>query len=345
MIEINVQGKQICVISGYGPQETWSLDKRMPFFGALEEEISKAELAGRSVMVCFDANSKMGPEYIPGDPHGISENGKIVEGIMERHALTVANGVKGKSKGVITRERTTGVSQEKSAIDLILLSADLVEDLEEILIDEEKLFALTSITKTKKGTEVKTSDHNSIVSKYRCKWNKQLKKHRIEHFNFKDIEGQKRYKDMTSRDILTSIVNKDEDVDILTKKLLKRLNGVIHESFKKIRIKEDNQDIIILKLFDQRRVLRTKTDENSKKLLSQINDKLAEKFADNNVKIIRDELKDIACDEGGFNVGRLWKLRKKTMSLQKGHSNCYARSSWEHSYFSRGHTKRSNESL
>ena len=184
-------------MSGYGPQETWPLDKIMPFFGALEEEISKAELAGRSVNVCFDANSKMGPQYIPEDPHAISENGKIVEGIIERHALTVANGVRGKSKRIITRERTTEVSQEKSAIDLVLLSADLVEDLEEILIDEEKIFALTSITKTKKGTEVKTSDHNSMVSKFKCKCNKQLEKHRIEHFKFKDMEGQKKYKDMT----------------------------------------------------------------------------------------------------------------------------------------------------
>ena len=265
VIEINVQGKQICVMSGYGPQETWSLEKIMPFFGALEEEISKAELAGRSVMVCFDANSKMGPEYIPGDPHVMSENGKIIEGIIERHALTVANGVTGKSKGVITRERTTGVSQERSVIDLILLSADLVEDLEEILIDEEKLFALTSISKTKKGTEVKASDHNSIVSKFKCRWNKNVKKHRIEHFNFKDLEGQKKYKDMTSKNILTSIVNKNEDVDTLTKKLLKRLNGVIHDCFKKIRIKEDRSDYDIVKLFDQRRTLRSKTDEDSKK--------------------------------------------------------------------------------
>ena len=46
---------------------------------------------------------------------------------------------------------------------MILLSEDLVGNLEEIVIDEEKLSALTGIVKTKKGTELKTSDHNSIV--------------------------------------------------------------------------------------------------------------------------------------------------------------------------------------
>ena len=42
----------------------------------LEEEISKAELSGRSAIICFDANSKMGRDHIPEDPHNISENGK-----------------------------------------------------------------------------------------------------------------------------------------------------------------------------------------------------------------------------------------------------------------------------
>ena len=32
VIEINVQGKQICVMSGYGPKETWPLDKKNAIF-------------------------------------------------------------------------------------------------------------------------------------------------------------------------------------------------------------------------------------------------------------------------------------------------------------------------
>ena len=129
--------------------------------------MTKAELAGRSIMVCFDANSKMGPQYIPGDPHSMSGNGKIIEGLLERYALSVANANVGKSKGVVTRERTTRDGIERSAIDLILLSTDLVLGLEEIVIDEEKNIALESIIKTKKGTNTLNSDHNTIVSKFK----------------------------------------------------------------------------------------------------------------------------------------------------------------------------------
>ena len=46
IVEIIVNGKEIRIISGYGPQETWPEDQRMPFFIALEEEINRAEMLG-----------------------------------------------------------------------------------------------------------------------------------------------------------------------------------------------------------------------------------------------------------------------------------------------------------
>ena len=46
--------KQLQIISGHGPQETWKMDNRLPFLQALEEEITKAGLAGKSVIVSLD---------------------------------------------------------------------------------------------------------------------------------------------------------------------------------------------------------------------------------------------------------------------------------------------------
>ena len=93
VIEINVANKDIRVISGYGPQENWKPHKVMPFFLAIEEEIIKAELAGRSVIIEADFNSKLGPDFIPNDPKPISDNGKILAGIIKRQKLTVVNGL------------------------------------------------------------------------------------------------------------------------------------------------------------------------------------------------------------------------------------------------------------
>ena len=94
----------------------------------------------------------------------MSPNGKILSGIIERHALTVANGVEEKSHEVITRRRNTKTNIEESVIDLVLISSDLVHNLVSINIDEEKNHVLASNTNTKKGVITHESDHKSIIT-------------------------------------------------------------------------------------------------------------------------------------------------------------------------------------
>ena len=282
VVEIKVEGKNICIISGYGPQESWSIDEMMPFFTALEEEVTQAELSERSIMICLDANSKLGPAHIPDDPHDMSENGKVVEGIIKRHALIVGNGIKEKTNGVITRKRTTIHGVEESAIDLVLLSEDLVESLKEINIDEEKEFSLESIVKKKKGIEITKSDHNTIFAASSHLNIKNIKKHNMVYFNLKSKEGLEKFKKATSKDILTNIVEKDEDANKLTNKFMKHLNGLIHECFKKTRIHNDNTNKDITNLSDKRRILRSKLDKESIKEQKYVEEELADKCAKTN---------------------------------------------------------------
>ena len=164
VIEIRVENKEIRVMSGYGPQEIWTDEEKMPFFVTLEEEIIKAQSSGKSILLELDANSKLGNTYIENDPHPMSGNGKILAGIIERNGLCVANGIRGKVKGVITRKRVTKERTEESVIDMLILSNDMVEPLVEMHIDEAKENVLTRITRTKKGVIKKDSDHNSIIS-------------------------------------------------------------------------------------------------------------------------------------------------------------------------------------
>ena len=109
-------------MTGYGPQETWSEAERLPFFLALEQEIIKAEMQGKSMYIEMDSNSKLGPQIIPSDPHPQSTNGKLLAGIIDRHGLIVANGLDEKCEGAITRRRVTTDSVEESIIDHVLIS-------------------------------------------------------------------------------------------------------------------------------------------------------------------------------------------------------------------------------
>ena len=78
VIEIKIKNKEIRLISGYGPQECWNESERIPFFAALEKEVAKAELLGKSIIIEMDSNSKLGTDWIPADPHPQSPNGRLL---------------------------------------------------------------------------------------------------------------------------------------------------------------------------------------------------------------------------------------------------------------------------
>ena len=311
VVQISVADKDICVITGYGPQETWTDDERMPFFTALEKEIASAELNGKSVIIAFDANSKLGPEHIPNDPKPQSKNGKVLSGIIKRHALFVVNGLVEKRTGIITRERHTVDGIEKTVIDFVVVSGDLMKHIESIHIDEKRVHVLTKNLKTKSGVEYTESDHNVINTKLNMTWSPKETKV-TEVFKYKDKEALKKFKtETTNTTQLSQIVEMDKPLEVVTNKFMKRLKGFRHQCFKKVKI-VDKTDKKLEELYNTRRLLRTKEDNNSKIELAKVDKELAEKYSEVMFKKIMTEVKDSNDDEdGGFNAGKLWKLKKK----------------------------------
>ena len=313
VVEVKVGPKGIRVITGYGPQEHWNDDDKMPFFTTLEEEIAAAELEGREVLITMDANSKLGPSHIEGDPHEMSENGKILESIINRHALVVVNGLTEKRTGIITRQRITANGKEESVIDLVLTSRNLAEHIEAIHVDERRQHVLTKNVKV--GAVVKNveSDHNLVNTRLNITW-RQRENQVLEVFKYKDKAAQKLFKEETTKTKeLTKIVNMNKPLDVVTNKFVKRLKGFVHKCFKKVKI-IDKPDEELDKLFNMRRILRNKTDTVSIAKLEELNEELANKYSDKMSKTILSEVKGITkSDEGGLNTGKLWKLKKKLM--------------------------------
>ena len=312
-VEVKVGNRKLRIITGYGPQENWNEEEKMPFFTALEEEIAAAEFEGKEVIITMDANSKLGPEYIEGDPHPMSGNGKLLEQILIRHALVVVNGLKDKRKGVITRQKTTENGIEKSVIDMVLTSSKLAEHIEAIHIDEERQNVLRKNMKVGGVTRTTESDHNIIITTLNVTWCKR-KNPVMEMFNYKNTEAQKKFKEVTTKtDELTKIVNMNKPIEVITNKFIKRLKGFVHECFKKVKI-VDKPDEKLEDMYHKRRVLRNKTDEKSKEELENLDEKLAEMYSEKMVKTILSEVKGMSkSEEGGVNTGKLWKLKKKLM--------------------------------
>ena len=148
----------------------------------------------------------------------------------------MVNGVLKKPRGVITRTRSTTENSEESAIDFVLISSDILESLESMNIDEERTNVLTSITHTKKGRVKHESDHNSMITKLNIKWQTKNELERTEVFN--DKEGQIKFKELTeNNNTLSKIFETKDSIENQSKKFIKKLNQIIHQSFKKIGVK------------------------------------------------------------------------------------------------------------
>ena len=168
----------------------------------------------------MDANSKLGPDIIKGDPHCQSENGKLLAAIIKRHVLVVMNSSEKKCTGKITRRRITSKIKEESIIDFVLVCDEMEDIVSSVRIDEERKYVLTRYTKTKKGAKVKESDHHTIITNIKSSWNKNINKKRIKIYNFKDKCGLEKFKEMTSKDnFLSEVFNDDsKTVTVKTKK-------------------------------------------------------------------------------------------------------------------------------
>ena len=313
VVEVKAAHKEIRVLTGYGPQENWPVTARMPFFLALEEEIAKAELAGKSLIIQLDANSKLGPEMIPGDKHHQSDNGRILAGIIERHGLIVGNSLK-QCEGLITRKRVTKEGVEESTIDFVIFSADMIDYVETVIVDEKRTKVLTKLVKVKKGMKKVESDHNPIISKLKINWNSQPKKERLELFNLKNKTCQEMVRKETSSEInhcaLSSIFDQEGDLNNLADTFLKKLNKIIHKCFKKIRVTE-KKDEVRENLFKKWNILKNKDDETSKSELKDVENEIANKYAEEYFEKIKERTKNIDCEDGGLHSGSLWNLKKE----------------------------------
>ena len=131
-------------------------------------------------------------------------------------------------------------------------------------------------------------------------------------FKYNDNEGRLKFKKVTSETKhLSEIIDMKKPLDVVANQFLKRLKGFIHECFTKVKI-TDHTNKDLEKLYDERRLLRQNKDNNSKKKLEKLEEELSSKYSDIMANKILNEVKGMDNDEeGGFNSGKLWRLKKK----------------------------------
>ena len=191
-IEIFLKKIQIRCVVAYGPQETQNIEKKQAFWEYLDEEVQFAKLSGSGFILQFDGNLWAGKEIIPGDQRLQNQNGKLFKSFIERNNLTVVNS-QSICEGLITRKREKNGILEQSILDFFVVCDSILPFVKKMVIDEKKEYILTNYQPAKKNGKAIDSDHMTIYMDLNIEYNK-LKPERQEMYNFKEIEGQQKFK-------------------------------------------------------------------------------------------------------------------------------------------------------
>ena len=181
--------------------------------------------------------------------------------------------------------------------------------------------------KKKNNTTIVKSDHHLIIGSFNQSWNCKISEAQscVEILNFKDQNGWKRYKLLTSENTLTNCfkgVNFEEESRIWFKKF----NNILHRSFPKVRIAEKNKfdctqklmtekselQCEIIKILELEIPIQEKADlvSSLEKKIDFLDRSIANLCAEKNANLIRTHYSNLS-DFGNFSNKKMWSLNRK----------------------------------
>ena len=307
IVQCEISNNYVRLINGYGPQENDPMNEKMNFFTSLETAVMDAISNGYLMCAELDANSKIGMENLKSDPNHISANGQLLMELVNRNGLIVVNS-SSKCTGVITRLRRTKVSDEKSVIDYFIVCPKFFELIISMEVDESRKYVLTKYSSRMGVPCIVESDHNPLVCTLKIKWDNRIKIARKEVFKLKDTEGLIRFNEITSNcPKLIQISNNSPNFSEDAEKWMKKIQEIMHQSFKKVRItgKGRPQNTELDGLMKAKQDLRSKLGKAPPSVENRIKDnidKIVEEISkicsDRNSKIVRDHISELSNEEG-----------------------------------------------
>ena len=238
VVQGTVGNKAIRFINGYGPQDDSNSTEndKNEFFNKLDEEVKSSELAGAMICIQMDANSKLGSAYIPGDPKPQSKNGKLLAKVIDDNDLIVANGT-GKCSWLITRQRKTVNGVEESVIDFFIVCRRFFDIINNLVIDEKRIYCLTKFSTNTGKRSIKETDHNMFILNMNISWNTSYQEtdERIEVYNYKNKDDFEKFKEMTNenQELRNCFDGDEEDANTACDRWLSMINSIIKKSVSK----------------------------------------------------------------------------------------------------------------
>ena len=209
IVGAKIRNMEIRFINAYGVQEGAAIEEKVNFYSILEEEITISLASGNMLCIAMDANAKLGRNYISGDIHEISQNGRLLLSLVESFNLLVVNSTE-KCHGLVTRMKKVKNKIEESVIDYFIVCQDFFTFINMMTIDSERKFVLTKYTRKRDKSFITESDHNIMILDMKIPWESKMKEDRVEIFNLRNMDCQKEfYKNTNNGNKLTEcLINK-----------------------------------------------------------------------------------------------------------------------------------------
>ena len=295
--------------------------KERKCWARLSSEVEDANMSESCVIIQMDGNLWGGPYLVRNDPNHCNNNGKHFKRFLEGHSQLMIGNNHEMCQGSLTRTRKTKNSFEKSILDFFIFCEKLRPYLVKMIVDEEKLYALSNYSKTKGRID---SDHNPLLVVFDIQFSTK-KASRDEYFNFKNKECQEVFFGLTSNtEIFTECFDDEKNIKDQGKQWFKSLNNFFHKSFKKIRYNGKVKETEINKLLDLRRETLhklKKCKENTKKeleeKLDELEDQISEEIAAENRTKVVDNFKELSNPDGLINTNGMWNIKRKMFPKNK----------------------------
>ena len=324
-VKLEVCGKCIRLILVYGPQEKVPENTRETFWHNISIQVERAKLSGETVSLTGDFHAKLGTLFVPGDVHDTSTNGKYLFDLWKTQDLCLLN-TQSFTHGVFTRVNNKNKS-ERSVIDYMFCTYDLLSNISSFHIDEMKEFTPWRQLKTGKTF----TDHNAMVMKLVIP--KSLKRHKVPGrqivWDFDNPSGWDKYHKLTGTNpSLNKIWVDCENVEYSYARWEAKVNRLLHRCFRRKRVTNKpngtfNREIRLLLKQEKEIKHQLKTSKSKpmqkgrEKDLEVLSKTISKKIAQFNWELVMGSVSNGLISKEDF-----WKVKKKLFpkSVQIPHS-------------------------
>jgi exonuclease III len=145
----------------HGPQESDSVETRTAFFEEIAVQVERCDMAGDQLILLGDFNARI--EEQEDEVVALSPNGKLLREILAEHNLNAVN-FQPQSTGVWTRiQKMNDGTVNKSTIDYVLTKVENLTLVDDMVVDEAKLFCPYRESASKNTKNIVFSDHCVII--------------------------------------------------------------------------------------------------------------------------------------------------------------------------------------